>query len=145
MSTADTTTSAPTLTDHAWALGSTGNHAPVEGILAWDGTTISFTLSPDAADAVLEWVEQRLVDHGLAERLRQGENVAIFAWATGTFTTSWPALFGGGAVELTGPAGDSWLVAMEHPSGGAVSPTVSLFSGRKKGHVWKRALAGAST
>jgi hypothetical protein len=36
-----------------------------------------------------------------------------------------------------------WVVSYDYPSGGSVSQTLSLFSGRKKAKQWKQAFAEA--
>lgn len=136
-----TTKISPALTEMAWALQNKINPFPVGGTLTWDGATLSFTLSALAGDAILGWVEKRSGQADLAARLNAGDEVAVFTWAAGTFETTWPAMYAGSALEVTGPNGLSWLIAMDYPSGGAISQTLSVFSGRKKGKAWKRALA----
>lgn len=135
-----TTTTTSVLTETAWTLQNKINPFPVGGTLTWDGTTISFTLGSMAGESALGWVEKRLGQTGLADRLRGGETISAFSWSAGTFTTSWPALYGGSAVEVTGPQDQKWLIAMDYPSGGAISQSISLFTGRKKGKAWKKAL-----
>ena len=129
------------LSEQAWALQNKINPFPVAGTLVWDGVTLSFTLAKLAGDASLGWVEKRLGVTGLANRLRSGDLVPAFSWSKAEFETSWPALYAGSVVEVTGPNGESWLIALDYPSGGAISQSLSLFTGRKKGKVWKRALA----
>jgi hypothetical protein len=134
----DTTTTI--LTESAWALQNKLNPFPVAGTLQWDGETLSFTLGRMAGEAVLGWVEKRLDQTDLITRLRGGEDVTAFAWPTGTFTTNWPAMYAGGTVEVTGPSGTTWLIALDYPSGGAISQSLSLFTGRRKAKAWKAAL-----
>ncbi len=132
------------LTEESWALQNKLNPFPVAGTLAWDAATgtLSFTLGALAGDAALGWVEKRLGTEGLTARLKAGEAVDVFRWAKGSFTASWPKLYGGSVVEVTGPGADapSWLISLDYPSGGSISQTISLFTGRKKGKAWKQAL-----
>lgn len=130
------------LTEQAWALQNKVNPFPVAGKLVWDGETLSFTLGKLAGEAVLGWVEKRTAQEGLADRLKSGEEVTVFSHGTGSFEANWPAMYAGSAVEVTGSDGQRWLIALDYPSGGAISQSISLFTGRKKGKVWKKALAG---
>lgn len=130
------------LTEEAWALQNKINPFPVAGTLAWDGETISFTLGALAGEAFLGWVEQRSGENNLAERLKQGERITLFAWPVGTFEAVWPAMYAGSALEVRGTNSTNWLIALDYPSGGSISQTVSLFTGRRKGKVWKKALPG---
>lgn len=134
------TQTSPVLTEMAWALQNKINPFPVGGTLGFDGVTLSFTLSALAGEAILGWVEKRSGQADLAARLKGGETVAVFSWAKGTFQTTWPAMYAGSVVEITGPNGLTWLIAMDYPSGGAISQTMSVLSGRKKGKAWKKAL-----
>ncbi|MCU1361518.1 MAG: hypothetical protein JWN99_2807 [Ilumatobacteraceae bacterium] len=129
------------LSEETWALQNKLNPFPVAGTLAWDGDTISFTLGAMAGEASLGWVEKRLGSHGLADRLKGGEKVQAFSWPKGSFEASWPKLYGGSVVEVNGSDGTSWLISLDYPSGGSISQTISLFTGRKKGKAWKAALA----
>ena len=43
---------------------------------------------------------------------------------------------------MTPTGGRKWLVSIDYPSGGSISQTMSLMSGRKKGKIWKAALDG---
>ena len=129
------------LTEQAWALQNKLNPFPVAGTLAWDGSTISYTLGALAGEANLGWVETRLGIAGLGDRLKGGEQVDVFRWGRSEFEANWPAMYAGSAVEVTGPNDQKWLIALDYPSGGSISQTLSLFSGRKKGKAWKKALA----
>ena len=39
--------------------------------------------------------------------------------------------------------GRRWVISYDYPSGGAISQTLSLVSGRRKAKEWKKALAEA--
>jgi hypothetical protein len=141
MNTTDNIDTNTVLTEQAWALQNKVNPFPVAGTLVWDGHTLSYTLGKLAGEAVLGWVEQRMSQQGLADRLRAGEELVVFSLAKGSFTANWPAMYAGSAVEITDADGQRWLIALDYPSGGAISQSISLFTGRKKGKVWKKALA----
>ncbi len=128
------------LTEEAWALQNKLNPFPVAGTLAWDGTTLRFTLATLAGEAFVGWVEERSNLQNLKTRLQSGERVDLFAWTRPDFTVSWPAMYAGSALEVQGPGGEKWLIALDYPSGGSISQTISLFTGRKKGKSWKKAL-----
>ena len=51
-------------------------------------------------------------------------------------------MYAGSALEVRGPNAEKWLIALDYPSGGSISQTISLFTGRKKGKTWKKALGG---
>ena len=142
-STNETTSTATVsvLTEEAWALQNKLNPFPVAGTLSWDGTTLRFTLATLAGEAVLRWVEERTNLENLKARLKGGERVEVFSWTKDQFTASWPAMYAGSTVEVQGPAAEKWLIALDYPSGGSISQTISLFTGRKKGKIWKKALA----
>lgn len=130
------------LTEQAWALQNKINPFPVAGTLTFDGSTLSFTLGALAGEAFVGWVEERAKTDGLRDLLRSGGSFVAFSWNVGEFETNWPSLYAGSAVEVSGPDGSKWLIALDYPSGGSISQTISLFTGRKKGKVWKKALAG---
>ena len=129
------------LTEQAWLLQNKINPFPVGGVLKLENGTISFTLKMIASQAFLGWVEKRSGLENLEDRLKAGEAIELFSFAKGEFTTEWPKLYAGSACEITGPDGASWVIAMDYPSGGSISQTISLFTGRKKGKAWKAALA----
>ena len=135
-------TSGVVLTETAWALRNRLNPFPVGGILAWDGATLTFTLGALAGEARLGWVEDRLGIEGLPDRLKGGEEVTVVSVPEAALEVSWPAMFAGSALEITDQGGRKWLVSLDYPSGGSISKSVSLFTGRKKGKAWKKALAG---
>lgn len=135
-----TSTTIPVLTEASWALQNKLNPFPVAGELNWDGSTLTFTLGSLASDAVLGWVAKKLNDPDLASKLKSGEAITAFSWNVGEFKVSWPTMYAGSAIEVTGPTGASWFIAFDYPSGGALSQSISLFTGRKKGKVWKKAL-----
>src|SRR4051812_34877013 len=131
------------LSEQAWLLKSKVNPFPVAGTLALHDGRLSYTLGELAGEAVLAWVEEATGETNLAERLKSGEQVVLFDHAAGDLETSWPKLYGGSWLEVKDPQGRTWIIAMDYPSGGSISQTMSIFSGRKKGKVWKQALAGA--
>lgn len=139
----NTHTAAPsvTLTETAWALQNKINPFPVGGQLTWDGERLRFTLGTLAGEAFVGWVEERLGTTGLADRLGAGETVDAISVGRSELQVSWPAMYAGSALEITDQGGQKWLICLDYPSGGSISQTVSLFTGRKKGKVWKKALA----
>lgn len=128
------------LTEEAWALQNKLNPFPVAGTLTWDGAMLRFTLATLAGEAFLGWVEERTKLQDLQARLKAGESIEVFAWTKPEFSVSWPAMYAGSALEVQGPIGEKWLIALDYPSGGSISQTISLFTGRKKGKTWKKAL-----
>lgn len=135
-------TTSVTLTETAWALQNKINPFPVGGQLTWDGERLRFTLGTLAGEAFVGWVEDRLGTTGLADRLTAGESVDAVSVGRHELQVSWPAVYAGSALEITDQGGQKWLISLDYPSGGSISQTVSLFTGRKKGKVWKKALAG---
>lgn len=142
MTTSSPTTTSNVLTEEAWALQNKLNPFPVAGTLSWDGTTLRFTLGSLAGEAFVGWVEERTELRDLATRLRAGERIEVFSWTSDAFSVSWPAMYAGSALEVRGPNAEKWLIALDYPSGGSISQTISLFTGRKKGKTWKKALGG---
>jgi hypothetical protein len=129
------------LTEAAWLLKSKVNPFPVAGELALRNGRLSFTLGALAADAVLGWVEEATQQPDLKSRLSAGESVTVFDYATSDAKVSWPKLYGGSWMQVeSNDGGRTWLVSMDYPSGGSISQTMSIFSGRKKGKAWKAAL-----
>jgi len=129
------------LVEQAWMLQSKVNPFPVAGELAWRDGRLTFTLGALAGEAALGWVEKELGQENLQERLRGGETVRVFDFSLDECKVSWPKLYNGSwmQVEPLG-GGRTWLVAYDYPSGGSITQTMSLFSGRKKGKAWKAAL-----
>ena len=41
------------------------------------------------------------------------------------------------------PGGRKWVVSYDYPSGGSISQTMSVLTGRSKARDWKKALAEA--
>ncbi len=129
------------LTEQAWLLQNKINPFPVGGTLKLEDDVLTYTLGTLAADAVLSWVEKRAGLADLANRLKGGESIELFRLTRAERKIDWPKLYAGSAVEITSPDGTSWIVTMDYPSGGSISQTISLFTGRKKGKAWKAALA----
>lgn len=129
------------LLEQAWLLKSKVNPFPVAGKMAFSGGRFTFTLEALAKDAVLGWVEEATGEAGLKERLGAGEEVRIIDRTRDEIEVSWPKLYAGSALQVREIASDrTWIIAMDYPSGGSVSQTISLFTGRKKGKTWKAAL-----
>lgn len=93
-----------------------------------------------AAKAFNGWVEEELGPANLKERLQAGEQVPVFSVRKGGFAMSSPKMYFGSMFEVTPTGGRTWLVSIDYPSGGSISQTMSLMSGRKKGKAWKAAL-----
>lgn len=129
------------LTEQAWLLQNKINPFPVGGTLRLEEGTITFVLSTIASHAVLGWVEKRAGLENLGDRLKAGEAIELFRFSKGEFVVNWPKMYAGSACEITGPQGTPWVIALDYPSGGSISQTISLFTGRKKGKLWKAALA----
>lgn len=130
------------LSEQAWMLKSKVNPFPIGGELVWRDGRLSYTLGALAAEASLGWLEEATGQADLAGRLQGGERVVVFDHAKDEVVVSWPKLYGGSWMEVKDPQDRKWIIAMDYPSGGSISQTMSLFSGRKKGKVWKQALAG---
>jgi hypothetical protein len=130
------------LVEQAWLLKSKVNPFPVAGELVLRDGRLTFTMGKLAADAVLGWVEEETGQQGLKPRLEAGEQVRVFDFARDEVKVSWPKLYGGSWMQIEATdGGRTWLVSMDYPSGGAITQTMSIFSGRKKGKLWKQALA----
>jgi hypothetical protein len=130
------------LVERSWLLEHRLNPFPVGGELIWSAGTLSFTLAELAAEASLGWVAERLGTDAdqLRARLRGGEQVAVFTLDRAEMLVHWPKSMGGAALEVTDQQGRRWLIAMDYPSGGSISQTLSLISGRRKAKVWREAL-----
>jgi len=128
--------------DRAWMLQSRVNPFPISGSLALEGGRISFTLDAAAAEASLVWLEEQFGIDGLKSRIEAGETVVAFDHPLDEVVVSWPITGGGAMCTITAPE-RKWVVTYDYPSGGAVSQTLNLVSGRRKAKEWKRALAEA--
>ncbi len=130
--------------DQAWLLQNRFNPFPVSGALALGAGRISFTLDEMAAEASLGWLEKQLGTDDIATRVVAGERVAAFDYALDDCAVSWP-ITGGGALMIVRTLGGDhkWVVSYDYPSGGSISQTMSLLTGRKKARDWKKALAEA--
>jgi len=130
------------LTERAWLLQNRLNPFPIAGCLRFDGSALTFTLLPMAQQAALGWLEARLDRPGLKDDLQAGAEVEVFRLHSPGSHVTWPRMYAGSGLEATDDAGRSWLVVLDYPSGGSLSKTISLLTGRKKGKVWQQALAG---
>jgi hypothetical protein len=128
--------------DQAWMLQSRINPFPISGALELRDGRISFTLNAMAAEASLGWLEEELGVQDLKAKIEAGETVVAFDCPLSECKVSWP-LTGGGAMMFVETPRRKWVVSYDYPSGGAVSQTMSLLSGRKKAKEWKKALAAA--
>jgi hypothetical protein len=126
--------------DQAWLLQSRVNPFPIAGALALEAGRLSFTLTPLAAVASLGWLEKELGADGLKSRIEAGEQVKAFDHPLAEVDVNWP-LTGGGAMMTVKDATRTWVISYDYPSGGSISQTLSLISGRKKAKQWKRAVA----
>ena len=129
--------------DKAWLLQSRINPFPVSGALALEGGRISFILDEDAGEASLGWLEQELEVEGIADSLRSGETVVAFDYSLDDCAVSWPITGGGAMMIVRTPGGRKWVVSYDYPSGGSISQTMSLLTGRSRAREWKKALAEA--
>jgi hypothetical protein len=129
--------------DQAWLLQSRFNPLPVSGSLALGDGRISFTLDEDAPDAALGWLEKELGLDDIASLIRSGETVVAFDYALEACAVSWPLTGGGAMMIVRTPEGRKWVVSYDYPSGGSISQTMSLLTGRSKAREWKKALAEA--
>jgi hypothetical protein len=128
--------------DKAWLLQSRINPFPVSGALALINGRISFVLDAMAAEAALGWLEQQLETEDLKKQIEAGEKITAFDHSLEDCQVSWP-LTGGGSQMLVKAPERKWVVSYDYPSGGAISNTMTLISGRKKAKEWKKALAEA--
>lgn len=128
--------------DKAWLLQSRINPFPISGALALVNGRISFVLDASAADAVLGWLEKQLETEDLKKQIEAGERIVAFEHSLDECQISWP-LTGGGAQMLIKAPERKWVVSYDYPSGGAISNTMTMISGRKKAKEWKKALADA--
>jgi hypothetical protein len=134
------------ITERCWLLRSKINPFPVGGELAFDGTTLTFTIGELASSAVLGWVADRLETEkeALKTTLEAGQSVEVFRVEQPNLEVTWPKTMGGAAMEATdGVTGHTWLISMDYPSGGAIMQTFNLISGRKKAKAWRAAFGGA--
>jgi hypothetical protein len=130
------------LTQRVWLLQNKLNPFPVAADLSWDGSELSLQLGAAAAEAFSGWIAKRLngdVDV-LKEQLKGGATMQVFRCQRNDFTVNWPKTFAGSAMEVE-TGGESWLICMEYPSGGAIMQTINLMQGRKKAKPWKQALS----
>jgi hypothetical protein len=128
--------------DQAWLLRSRFNRFPIAGELALTNGEIKFTLDGDVQEESLKWLEELLDREGLRKALEAGEEVVAFSYPLDSCEVAWP-ITGGGATMIVRAPGRRWVVSNDHPSGGAISQTLSLVSGRRKAKEWKKALAEA--
>jgi hypothetical protein len=128
--------------DKAWLLKSRFNPFPISGALALSSDEISFTLDADAAEASLGWLEKLLGRGSLDSKIEAGEEVVAFSYPLDGCEVTWP-ITGGGAMMIVQAPSRRWVVSYDYPSGGAISQTFSLMSGRRKAKEWKKALSEA--
>ena len=131
------TEAVPMMSEQVWILRNKVNPFPVSADMTWDGQTFALTLNAMAAEAFNGWVEEELGQTDIKERLRSGEKIPVFAVQKGGFEMAWPKLYFGSMFEVTPTGGRKWLISIDYPSGGAITQTMSLVSGRKKGKLWK--------
>lgn len=131
------------LTERSWLLQNKLNPFPVGGELSFDGHRLRFELGELAGEAMLGWVAERMniTKDLLQQRLRGGERIDAFVIESDHLEVSWPKIMGGAAMEVTDPQGRTWLIAMDYPSGGAITQTLNLISGRRKAKQWRAVLA----
>jgi hypothetical protein len=129
--------------DKAWLLQSRINPFPVSGALTLGEGRIAFTLDEDAGDATLGWLEKELELPDIAAKVRAGETVVAFDYALDDCAVSWPITGGGAMMIVRTPGGRKWVVSYDYPSGGSISQTVSVLTGRRKAREWKKLLAEA--
>lgn len=130
------------MTEQVWILRNRVNPFPVSADMTWDGHTFSLTLNAMAAEAFNGWVEEELGQSDMKARLQNGEKIPVSAVQKGGFAMSWPKMYIGSMFEVTPTGGRKRLISIDYPSGGSISQTMSLMSGRKKGKAWKAALEG---
>ena len=128
--------------DKAWLLQSRINPFPVSGALALINRRISFVLDTAAAESALGWLEEQMEIDDLKAQIETGETITVFDHSLEDCQVSWP-LTGGGAMMLVKAPERKWVVSYDYPSGGPISNTMTLVSGRKKAKEWKKALADA--
>ena len=129
--------------DKAWLLQSRINPFPVSGALSLGDGRIAFTLDEDAGAGSIGWLEKEPGLEDIASRLRAGETVVAFDYALDDCAVTWPITGGGAMMIVRTPGGRKWVVSYDYPSGGSISQTMSLFTGRTKAREWKKALAEA--
>jgi hypothetical protein len=127
--------------DKAWLLRNRFNPFPISGLLSLADEVIAFRLDEEAADATLGWLEAELGIEDIAARIAAGEEVVAFSFPLNECAVSWP-ITGGPMMLIEGPT-RKWVVAYDHPVGGAVLQTFNLMSGRGRARAWKKALAEA--
>lgn len=120
------------------------NPFPISGALELVGGRLSFTLNAMAAEASLGWLEEQLGVDDLKAKIEAGELVVAFDHALGEVKVSWP-LTGGGSMMIIEAPERKWVVSYDYPSGGAISQTLSMVTGRKKAKEWKKAFAEAAS
>jgi hypothetical protein len=129
--------------EKAWLLQSRINPFPISGALALEGGRISFALDADAGSAALGWLEKELELEDIPAKLEAGETIVAFDYALDDCAVSWPITGGGAMMIVRTPGGRKWVVSYDYPSGGSLSQTMSMLTGRSKAREWKKALAEA--
>ena len=129
--------------DQAWLLQSRINPFPVSGALMLENNRISFHLNGMAEEASLGWLEEELGISDIKGALQGGEQVVAFDYPLDGCAVTWPITGGGAMMIVQAPGGRKWVVSYDYPSGGSLSQTLHLLTGRKKAKQWKQALAEA--
>ena len=128
------------LEESAWLLRSRVNPLAISGSLELADGRISFVLDADsAADARLDWLEERLGTSGLRDRLEAGERMVVFNHPLADCQISWP-LTGGGSQMVVEAPDRHWIVSHDEPS---VTKFAQLIGARRRARDWKEALAEA--
>lgn len=126
--------------DQAWLLQSRVSPLPIEGALALADGRLRFTLDDSASEAAVGWLEAALGIDGIKARLQGGETIVAFDHPLADCVVTWP-ITGGGSLMLIRAPERKWVVSYDYPSGGAISNTLTMISGRRRAREWKKALA----
>jgi hypothetical protein len=132
--------------ESAYLLQNQLNPFPIAGELELgDDGRLRFSLTKNAADASLGWLEKALGADDLKARIEGGEKPVVFDLELSGRKITWPASLARVGMKIE-DNGRNWFVSLEYPSGGAIWQTLNLIGGGKKSKPWKDAFTagGAS-
>jgi hypothetical protein len=129
--------------ESAYLLQNQLNPFPIAGELELnDQGRLRFSLTKNAAQTSLGWLEKALGTEDLKTRIEAGEKPVVFDLDISGRKITWPASLARVGMKIDDD-GRSWFVSLEYPSGGAIWQTLNLIGGGKKSKPWKDAFAAA--
>ena len=111
--------------ESAYLLQNQLNPFPIAGELELsDEGRLPFSLTTNAAQASLAWLEKALGTDELKARIESGEKPLVFDLDVSGRKITWPASLARVGMKIEDD-GRSWFISLEYPSGGAIWQTLT--------------------